>query len=89
VTYSEAWKYLTSIGWSLSKQFGSVRIGAGWWQQVTANVRKIEAEPQTKPAFKGCPLVTYATFQTDAYNSGYHAWRRMLKVLATAERMKY
>jgi len=56
---------------------------------MTANVRKIETAPQTKPAIKGCPLVTYATFQTDAYNSGYHAWRRMLKGLATAERMKY
>ena len=56
---------------------------------MTANVRKIETETQTKPAIKGCPLVTYAIFQTDAYKSGYHAWRRMLKVLATAERMKY
>ena len=29
MTYSEAWQYLTSIGWSLSKQFGSVRIDTG------------------------------------------------------------
>jgi len=29
VTYPEAWQYLTSIGWTLSKQFGSVRIDTG------------------------------------------------------------
>lgn len=29
MTYTEAWQYLTSIGWTLSKQFGSVRIDTG------------------------------------------------------------
>jgi hypothetical protein len=29
MTYPEAWQYLTSIGWTLSKQFGSVRIDTG------------------------------------------------------------
>ena len=29
MTYPEAWQYLTSIGWTLSKQFGLVRIDTG------------------------------------------------------------
>jgi hypothetical protein len=37
----------------------------------------------------GDPFWAYAHRQKDAYQTGYFAWRRMLKVLATAERLAY